>query len=359
MMKYKLLWKYPIDYRFLSVSITADGRYIVVGGDDNNVYLLKNEGDRGKFLWGYGTDGSRVESVAIAPDGNYIAAGTMDKEGHDVYLLNLEGRLLWEYNTGHRFALIGSVAISSDGNYIAARDNHGFDNDFRLSNKNVVYLFNKEGEVLWKYEICRSSDISLFGSVSITHDGNYIAAGGTDGNVYLLNREGTLMWTYRTDTGGCGCVAITPEGNYIAAGGEMTVYLLNKEGEVLWKYRTDRTGVVTSDPGVAITPDGNYIAALTGNDSVDYNLCLLSDGLLRWKYNFGRVLVKSVSMTPDGKYIAVGGYFDGNVYLFQLLNEQEVINNDTQRDINQKEKEGFPAEREVAEKQSWRKSGLY
>ncbi|HJH25343.1 MAG TPA: hypothetical protein C5S37_00905 [Methanophagales archaeon] len=189
--KYKLLWKYPIDYRFLSVSISADGRYIAVGGDGNNAYLLKSEWDRGEFLRGYGTGGDAVHSVAITPDGDYIATG---------------------------------------------------------------------------------------------------------------------------DT--------------------MAVYLLNKEGEVLWKYRTDRAGVVTLDPGVAITSDGSYIAALTGGDSVDYKLCLLSDGLLLWKYSFGRVLANSVSMTPDGKYIAVGGYSDGKVYLFRLLNEQEVI----------------PAEREVAEK---------
>ncbi|HJH27715.1 MAG TPA: hypothetical protein C5S37_13360 [Methanophagales archaeon] len=88
--KYKLLWKYPIDYRFLSVSISADGRYIAVGGDGNNAYLLKSEGDRGEFLWGYGTGGDAVHSVAITPDGDYIATG----DTMAVYLLNKEGEVL-------------------------------------------------------------------------------------------------------------------------------------------------------------------------------------------------------------------------------------------------------------------------
>ena len=56
MMNYKLLWKYPIDIPVVSVSITADGRYIVAGSQrDNNVYLLKSEAGRGELLWGYGT----------------------------------------------------------------------------------------------------------------------------------------------------------------------------------------------------------------------------------------------------------------------------------------------------------------
>jgi FOG: WD40 repeat len=330
--KYKLLWKYPTDYLVRSVSITADGRYIVVGsGEDNNVYLLKSEGDKGELLWGYGTGDAIVESVTITPDGNYIAAGTQGRAGHDVYLLNREGRLLWEYNTGHGHAIVSSVAITSDGNYIAARDNYNLD-------KNDVYLFNKGGEVLWRYVIGGSSKL-FYGEVAITPDGNYIAAGGKDGNIHLLNREGELSRTYRTGTGLIiKDVAITLEGNYIAAGDETAVYLFNKEGEILWNYMA---GEVTS---VAITSDGNYIAA--GSRGGGRNkLSLLNEGLLRWKYGFsGRVAyISSVSITPDRNCIAAGSY-DKNVYLFQLLDEQEAINYDTQRKINQKKRLRSPKE---------------
>ena len=326
--KYKLLWRYPTDYWVRSVSITADGHHIVVGsGEDNNVYLLKSEGDRGELLWGYGTGDAFVESVAITPDGNYIAAGTQGSKGHDIYLLNREGRLLWEYNTGHGRAIVSSVAITSDGNYIAARD------------RNDVYLFNKEGEVLWKYEIKKAESVPYFAEVSITSDGKRIAAGGEDGNVYLLNREGVLLQTYETGSvSRIKDVAITPEGNYIAAGDDTAAYLFNKEGEILWKYMA---GEVTS---VAITSDGNYIAA--GSRGMGRcKLSLLSEGLLRWKHGFGRVSERvsvniSISITPDRNYI-VAGSSDKNVYLFQ---SQETINNDTQRGVNQKENPMYPKE---------------
>jgi very-short-patch-repair endonuclease/outer membrane protein assembly factor BamB len=333
MMKYKLLWKCgeEIDIPPVgSVSITADGRYIVVGGQsDGNVYLLKSERDRGELLWGYGTGDAFVESVAITPDGNYIAAGTQGADGH-VNLLNREGRLLWEYNTGHGRAIVSSVAITFDGDYIAARD------------RNDVYLFNKEGEVLWKYEIGGAESVPLFAEVSITSDGKHIAAGGEDGNVYLLNREGVLLRTYKTGSvSRIEDVAITPEGDHIAAGCKTAVYLLNEGGAVLWDYRTGRitSNVVAKYTSVAVTSNGKYIAAATTRDYGNYKLCLLSDGKLLWQNRFN-VPVLSVSMTLDGKYI-VAGSSDKNVYLFQ---SQETINNDTQRGVNQKENPMYPKE---------------
>lgn len=104
MMKYKLLWKYPIDIPVVSVSITADGRYIVAGSQrDNNAYLLKSEAGRGELLWGYGTGNVMVDSVAITPDGNCIAAGTRTHKRHIICLLNRAGRVLCEceYDTVH------------------------------------------------------------------------------------------------------------------------------------------------------------------------------------------------------------------------------------------------------------------
>ena len=78
-----------------------------------------------------------------------------------------EVSILWKYETGD---WVKSVSISSDGEYIAAGS---FDN--------YVYLFNREGKLLWKYE---TGD--WVWSVSISSDGEYIAAGSNDRNVYLF-----------------------------------------------------------------------------------------------------------------------------------------------------------------------------
>lgn len=106
--------------------------------------------------------------------------------------------------------------------------------------------------------------------------------------------------------------------------------MLNIEGTVLWTYRASRystNNMSTKFTSVTVTSDGKYIAAANRRDK----LCLLSDGLLLW-LNRIEIEFPSLAMTPDGKYIVAGGS-DNNVYLFQLLNDQEAINSDTQRDV--------------------------
>jgi WD40 repeat protein len=150
-----------------------------------------------------------------------------------------------------------------------------------------------------------------------------------------LNNEGTLLQSFRTGSRTIEAVAITPDGKYIAASGETTggetgIYMLNIEGTVLWSYRASRYSTnnrSTKFTSVSVTSDGNYIAAANRRDK----LCLLSEGLLLW-LNRIEIEFPSLAMTPDGKYI-VAGSSDNNVYLFQLLNEQEAINNDTQMDV--------------------------
>ncbi len=80
-----------------------------------------------------------------------------------------------------------------------------------------------------------------------------------------------------------------------------------KEIELVLRYKTD--GSIYS---VSITPDGSYIAA----GSSDNKIYLFDrSGKLLWSYETGS-WVWSVSITPDGSYIVAAGGGDGNVYLF-------------------------------------------
>jgi len=84
----------------------------------------------------------------------------------------------------------------------------------------------------------------------MTSDGEHIVVGSEDNYIYLFNKKGELLWKYRTGSS-VYSVSITSGGVYIVAGGEGSVYLFNRKGEILWKYETD--GSVRS---VSITPDG-------------------------------------------------------------------------------------------------------
>ncbi|GBF36882.1 DUF5711 family protein [Methanofervidicoccus abyssi] len=261
-----------------------------------NVGFVFGEDIKYTAVWKYDT-GGWVDSVSITPDGNYIVAG-----GNGIYLFNNNGDLLWKYEKD--LVYISSVSITPDGKYIVAGVGDTISGGAIGHINNGIYLFNNNGNLLWRYQ--PEDDVT---SVAITPDGKYIAigSGGFNDNIYLFNNNGDELWKYKTDEYWVNSVSITPDGNYIVAGSEdKNVYLFNREGRLLWKYETGN--LVWS---VSITPDGNYIVA----GSWDGNVYLFNkEGRLLWKYETGGA-VESVSITPDGNYI-VAGSNDSNVYLF-------------------------------------------
>ncbi|CAD6494022.1 MAG: hypothetical protein LAKADJCE_00617 [Candidatus Argoarchaeum ethanivorans] len=159
--------------------------------------------------------------------------------------------MLWSYE------IDGKVSISSDGSYIASVSG-GYSSEDHRPGK--VCLFDREGELLWSYEIY-CDEFAYASGVSTSSDGSYIAAGFDSwrddaGHIYLFNREGELLWSYET----AARVSISSDGSYIASGsvrsGDGKVCLFDREGELLWSYRAD--DLVRE---VSISPDGSYIAA--------------------------------------------------------------------------------------------------
>ena len=103
-------WK--TDWWVRSVDISSNGKYLVAGSGDHNVYLIDR--DKDEPLWKFKAD-ERIGSVSISQDGNYIAAGSKDK---NIYLLSKESKIpLWNYKTD---SWVDSVAISANGTYIVA-----------------------------------------------------------------------------------------------------------------------------------------------------------------------------------------------------------------------------------------------
>jgi len=175
-----LLWSYQTGADVRPVSISSDGSYIAAGSDDNKVYLFSHTSSTP--LWTY-TTSSRVRSVSISSDGNYIAAGSEDLRVY--FFSRTSSTPLWSYKTTGG---VCSVAISSDGNYIAAGNwaAENYPDPYSMSEGywGEVYLFSSTSSTpLWTYT---TSNYGYVRSVSISSDGNYIAAGGGDNKVHLL-----------------------------------------------------------------------------------------------------------------------------------------------------------------------------
>jgi len=231
--------------------LKEDSAKITAQLDYEHTHKKKQSG----LLWNYKTDGS-VTSVSITSDGSYIVVGSYDYG--NIYLFRRNGDLLWKHETDW----VNSISITPDGSYIAV-GSVGY-------HSGNVYLFHKNGNLLWGYKT--SNEIE---SISITSDGSYIVVGDEGGNVYLFHKNGNLLWGYKIK-GWIKSVSITSDGSYIAAGGGFNVGYVyffknyagffKKSGKLLWGYKTES-------------------------------------------------MIKSVLTTSDGSYIVVGDY-DGNVYLF-------------------------------------------
>jgi len=280
--------------------LREDSAKITAQLDYEHIHRKKQSG----LLWDYKTDGT-VTSVSITPDGSYITVGSYN-DGN-VYLFRRNGNLLWEYETGW----VNSVSITPDGSYIAVGSGSSYSSSY-----GNVYLFRRNGNLLWEYKI------GWVESVSITPDGSYIVAEDNHGNVYLFDRNGNLLWGYKIG-GMVESVSITPDGSYIVAGGCLNfgyvcffknyVGLFKRKGRLLWRYNTD--SMVES---VSITPDGSYIVAEDNHGNV---YLFDRNGNLLWKYKTND-LINSISITSDGSYITVGvchrlnDHSHGYVYLF-------------------------------------------
>jgi WD40 repeat protein len=327
------MWTYNGAVTWDSIAISADGEYIVaVNGDGPGQQAilfnksLPEPGNSKLPVWRVDPF-SGAYSVDISADGKYIVVGG----SNEVRVYNNSYRpgfdktneYLWTNNTANN---VNSVAISADGNYVAAgTDAGGADNVIFWNNSD--YDYNQEHPPMWSYDTGNNID-----AVAISVTGEYIAVGSFL-DFYLFNKSNvgikTPQYQHNTGTDWIRSVAISEDGEYIAVGadnsgvlGAVSLYI-NSESKREWYNATE--GEVRS---VDITADGNYIVAGTEydrqDDSPDENTVFLYNRSGKdahppeWAFNTSHD-VNSMSISAWGNYIGVGGEFisgSGRAYLF-------------------------------------------
>lgn len=149
------------------IAMSSDGNYYVAGVRDDLVRFFETTNASEQWLYNTGGD---VETVSISADGNYIVTngGTPDR----MFVFHQSSSSpLWNYTTGNT---INSVAISDDGNRIVMGDAG-----------NTVYLFSRSNSSpIWNFTPPSGSSID---GVDISSDGEYITFGGGNNQVFLYN----------------------------------------------------------------------------------------------------------------------------------------------------------------------------
>ena len=180
-----------------SVSVSADGQWIVAADYNGKVYLIENNnGQIGSVYTWSSPVAKTLHSVAMAAGGEWFTVGGNDSH---VYLFSVAAMIANQQPTGNYQLNTGGsiygVAISADGTYLSALGNSG--------ETGVVYALQNNGGVpaqLWRQTTLRNPNLT-----SLDAAGKYVSVAdghpdGTPGNFYLFDRlSGNQLWVYNTD----------------------------------------------------------------------------------------------------------------------------------------------------------------
>jgi len=208
-----------------SLDLTADGGFVVAGGDFG---VMKLSSDGGiEWQKEYGPRGTKYAAhfavhIEQAADGGYILMGWSDE---DVCVLKLssQGAIQWQNRyDGSEYDRPYSIQQTKDGGFIISADTQSPSS----SNMDVwVLKLDDHGRVEW--QACYGgADGDYAGEIRQTADGGYVLTGGTssDGSgnsgafLLKLSPAGSIEWQ-RTYVGGHGSsVKQIDDFGYVVAG---------------------------------------------------------------------------------------------------------------------------------------------
>ena len=331
---------YDIDYPFsynlsevYSIHQTNDGGYIIAGGVNYEIWILKLD-SAGGIEWqrayeenDYWDDAAN--SIQQTSDGGYIVSGYTDLMSDNwsnnyIWILKLDsaGGIEWQraYGEDGPGNTAYSIQQTTDGGYIVACG------DFR------VLKLDSAGNIEWQRDY-GGNDADIAYSIQQTSDGGYIVAGETQSfgsswwDILVLKLDSTGGITWQRAYGGSEfdytkSIQQTSDGGFIVGGGtssfgsgyfDIWVLKLDSMGNIDWQKTYGGSGFDHAN-SIQQTNDGEYIVigrtSSFGNGGDDiWALKLNPAGGIEWQRTYGRSHDDSgiaAQQISDGGYIVVG-----------------------------------------------------
>jgi len=245
------IWEYKTPSSVLAVAISADGNYAAASSteeDSNNILFFWNT-QNSSPAWKFTSD-SNFHDFSLSADGNFVAASTGCPD-RKAYIFSKESNQ--PLVKSERLTLdspVSKAKISGNGLLAAFATEGGPDSS-------VVVLFSKDSPTpLWKFDNQKRNSSR---AMSITTDGQFIAAGTMKGDVYLLSSKSNIplkSWVLDTSVG---ALDIAEDGSFIALGGsDNQIQILFTDG------KTKKISAGEFVQAIDIAQNGKYLAAGTG-----------------------------------------------------------------------------------------------
>lgn len=197
---------------------------------------------------------SAVSAMAMSSDGKYLAYSLFENTPA-IYLLNVDtwaGRTIKSVFREHGSA-VHTLRLSGNGTYLLAASGEG--------STDTLYLFTNRGVMRWKETVPHILDME------ISSDGAVCAIGSDDGCIRVYDPVGNLVWSRCMD-GAVQSLSLTPQGDLLAAGsrgGEILVFSGN--GTILWEHRVARFPTASID-AVEFSFGGDALVAVVNGKEV-------------------------------------------------------------------------------------------
>lgn len=255
---------------------------------------------------------SPVNEVAFSPDAKYLATASDDYTARIWNIQSREKIADFYHESG-----VQKISFSPDGKYLATAS-------FSRDSKNNLATASKDIAGVWdatnSKQITRLSQNSDVSNIAFDRDGRYLTIASKE-NFGVWKVGSNQKITFLPYNAKINRIDLSPDGKYIATVSE-------DETVWLWNVNTDQKIVLLPHKSqvttVKFSPNGKYLASF-GKDKV----------VQVWEANNGKELARfqvefecistSLSMSLDGRYVAIGSWGDQNAEVWEVNSRKRIF----------------------------------